>query len=70
MEEAIRSSQLEGATTSRAVAKELLRSGREPTNRSERMILNDYRASEFMRESLGDQRNMRTHTGHTHAATM
>ena len=38
MEEAIRSSQLEGATTSRRVAKELLRSGREPTDRSERMI--------------------------------
>ena len=30
MEEAIRSSQLEGATTSRRVAKEMLRSGREP----------------------------------------
>ncbi len=30
MEEAIRSSQLEGATTSRQAAKALLRSGREP----------------------------------------
>ena len=40
MEEAIRSSQLEGATTSRRVAKELLRSGREPRDRSERMISN------------------------------
>jgi len=53
MEEAIRSSQLEGATTSRRVAKELLQSGREPKNRSERMILNNYRALQFMRESLG-----------------
>ena len=53
MEEAIRSSQLEGATTSRAVAKEMLQSGREPKNRSERMILNNYRASQFMRDSLG-----------------
>jgi Fic family protein len=50
MEEAIRSSQLEGATTSRRVAKELLRSGREPKDRSERMILNNYRALQFMRE--------------------
>jgi Fic family protein len=50
MEEAIRSSQLEGATTSRRVAKEMLRSGREPADRSERMILNNYRALQFMRE--------------------
>jgi Fic family protein len=52
MEEAIRSSQLEGATTSRRAAKELLRSGREPKDRSERMILNDYRAIQFMRNEL------------------
>jgi Fic family protein len=50
MEEAIRSSQLEGATTSRRVAKEMLRSGRPPQDRSERMILNNYRALRFMRE--------------------
>lgn len=50
MEEAIRSSQLEGATTSRRVAKDLLRSGREPQDRSERMILNNYSALRFMRE--------------------
>lgn len=54
MEEAIRSSQLEGATTSRRVAKELLASGREPRNRSERMIANNYRALEFMRGVGGD----------------
>lgn len=54
MEEAIRSSQLEGATTSRRVAKELLRTGREPRNRSERMILNNYHALQFMREQIGD----------------
>ena len=50
MEEAIRSSQLEGATTSRQAAKDMLRSGREPADRSERMILNNYRAIRFMRE--------------------
>jgi Fic family protein len=54
MEEAIRSSQLEGATTSRRVAKELLRTGRPPRDSSELMILNNYRALEFMRESTGD----------------
>jgi len=55
MEEAIRSSQLEGATTTRNVAKELLRTGREPRDRSERMILNNYRALEFMREGMGER---------------
>ncbi|HEU4392763.1 MAG TPA: Fic family protein [Solirubrobacterales bacterium] len=53
MEEAIRSSQLEGATTSRRVAKEMLRTGRKPRNRSERMIGNNYRALQFMREEMG-----------------
>ncbi len=53
MEEAIRSSQLEGATTSRRVAKELLRTGRLPRDRSELMIVNNYRALEFMREDMG-----------------
>jgi Fic family protein len=42
MEEAITSSQLEGATTTRKVAKELIRSGRKPSDRSERMILNNF----------------------------
>jgi len=54
MEEAIRSSQLEGATTSRVVAKELLRSGRAPEDRGERMIANNYRALQFMREEMGE----------------
>jgi Fic family protein len=54
MEEAIRSSQLEGATTSRRVAKELLRTGRPARNRSEQMIINNYRALQFMREEIGD----------------
>jgi Fic family protein len=54
MEEAIRSSQLEGATTSRVVAKEMLRSGRQPSDRSERMIVNNYRALQFMRDEMGE----------------
>ncbi|MGD0018904.1 MAG: Fic family protein [Candidatus Limnocylindrales bacterium] len=44
MEEAITSSQLEGATSTRKVAKDMLRTGRSPRDRSERMILNNYRA--------------------------
>ncbi len=44
IEEAITSSQLEGASTTRGVAANLLRSGRRPRDRSERMILNNYRA--------------------------
>lgn len=53
MEEAIQSSQLEGAMTSRQTAKEMLRSGREPVDRGERMILNNYRALLFMRDQMG-----------------
>lgn len=44
IEEAIRSSQLEGASTTRKVAKEMIRSGRRPKDRSEQMILNNYNA--------------------------
>lgn len=54
IEEAIRSSQLEGATTTRRVAKEMIRTGRPPRDRSEKMIFNNYRAMEFIREDLGD----------------
>ncbi len=52
LEEAIRSGQLAGATTPHRAAKELLLSGREPEDRSERMILNSYRALLFMREEM------------------
>lgn len=55
MEEAIRSSQLEGATTTRRVAKELLSTGRDPRDRSERMILNNYRALQYMRDQMDDR---------------
>ncbi len=55
MEEAIRSSQLEGASTSRRVAKEMLLTGRAPRDRSETMILNNYRASQFMREAVDQE---------------
>jgi Fic family protein len=44
VEEAMTSSQLEGASTTRHVAKEMLSSGRKPRDRSEQMIYNNYRA--------------------------
>lgn len=50
IEEAINSSQLEGATTTRNVAKEMIRSGRPPRDRDERMILNNYRAMRMIGE--------------------
>ena len=48
--EAITSSQLEGASTTRAAAARMIRAGRRPRNRSERMILNNYRAMRDVRE--------------------
>lgn len=42
IEEAMTSSQLEGAATTRAVAKEMLATGRKPRDQSERMIYNNY----------------------------
>ena len=50
IEEAITSSQLEGAATSRAVAKDMLTSGRSPRTRDERMIANNYRAMQQIQE--------------------
>jgi Fic family protein len=42
MEESIASSQIEGAVTSRVLAKEMLRKNRPPRNQSERMIFNNF----------------------------
>src|SRR5262245_34428082 len=42
IEEAITSSQLEGAATTRKVASEMLRTGRKPTDEGERMIWNNF----------------------------
>jgi Fic family protein len=50
IEEAITSSQLEGASTARRVAKEMLRTGRAPRTRDERMILNNYNAMQRVGE--------------------
>ncbi|HRX34604.1 MAG TPA: Fic family protein [Methanoregulaceae archaeon] len=55
MEEAIASSQLEGAATTRAEAKKILREGRRPKNKSERMIINNYRTIRRL-QKLKDQK--------------
>ena len=44
VEEAFTSSQLEGAASTRKIADDLIRGGRAPRDRGERMILNNYRA--------------------------
>ena len=49
IDEAVTSSQLEGASTTRSVAAEMIRTGRRPRDRSERMILNNYRAMQTVR---------------------
>ena len=50
IEEAITSSQLEGAATTRKVAAEMIRTGRKPRDLHERMILNNYRTMQRIRE--------------------
>ena len=55
VEEAIASSQLEGASTSREVAKKFLREGRKPTNQSEQMILNNYLTMKSIEENYKEK---------------
>jgi Fic family protein len=50
MEESIFSSMIEGATTTRVKAKEMLRKGRKPSNKSEQMILNNYKTIQYISE--------------------
>jgi len=53
IEEAITSSQLEGAATTSVVAREMLRSKRKPRDKGERMIYNNFAAMQFVREVQG-----------------
>jgi len=55
IEESITSSQLEGASTTRKVAEAMLREKRQPRDRSEKMIFNNYQAMEQLRH-LKDER--------------
>ncbi len=50
IEESITSSQLEGANTSHRVAKEMIRQGRKPRDKSEQMIFNNYMVMQHILE--------------------
>lgn len=52
--ESIRSSQIEGAVTTRKAAKEMMRTGRKPRTRGEQMVLNNYSAMQRIREIRND----------------
>lgn len=55
IEESIASSQLEGANTSRKVAKEMLLSGRRPKDKSEQMIVNNHEVMAWMESELKNE---------------
>lgn len=50
MEESIFSSMIEGATTTRVKAKDMLRKKKKPKNKSEQMILNNYKTIQYISE--------------------
>lgn len=52
MEEAIESSRIEGAVTTRRDAIELLKSGKPPTTKSEFMVVNNYQAMQWVKQNL------------------
>lgn len=54
IDEAISSSQIEGAVTTRVVAKEMLRTGRKPKDRSEQMIYNNYQSMQMIKKHLSE----------------
>lgn len=55
IEEAIASSQLEGAVTSRKAAKIMIQEGRKPKNESEQMVLNNYLSLKEIEEKYKDE---------------
>lgn len=54
MEEAVFSSMIEGATTTRVKAKEMLRKNKKPKTHSEQMILNNYKTIQYISEHKED----------------
>lgn len=54
MEESIFSSMIEGATTTRVKAKDMLRKGKKPLNKSEQMILNNYKTIQYISNHKGE----------------
>lgn len=57
-EEPFASSMIEGAATTRQIAKKLIFEGREPRTRDELMVLNNYRALEFVKSRRADPLSM------------
>jgi len=55
IDEAISSSQLEGATTTRKVAREMLKHDKTPNDHSQKMIDNNYHAIKFINEHKQDE---------------
>ncbi len=55
MEEAIASSVIEGASTTRKLAKQMLKSRRKPKSKSEKMIFNNYQTMEMVRDRKEEQ---------------
>lgn len=55
LQEAISSSQVEGAATTTEVAKDMLKSGRNPKNESEQMIFNNLKAINFINEFINEK---------------
>ncbi len=72
MEEAITSAQLEGASTTREIAREMLQKGLQPTDKSQQMILNNYllmkKVLEKKDEDLSIEFLLELHTIATHQA--
>ncbi len=70
MEEAIASSQIEGAITTRKKAKEMLRKSIKPRNKSEQMIVNNYRTINHIvdnqKQSITQERLFEVHRLITH----
>jgi Fic family protein len=60
LEEAVASSQVEGAATTTEVARAMLKSGRSPRNESEQMIFNNLRAIEFISEFVDSDIDFKT----------
>lgn len=56
IEEAIASSQLEGAATTTPIAKKMLLENRPPRDKSERMIVNNYKTMQALNEKYKDQK--------------
>lgn len=54
MEEAIASSQIEGAVVTRNDAKDMLKTGRKPRTTDEQMVLNNYRTISWLRQHKND----------------